>query len=527
MLPGRKYTPEDILTITWRRKWWIVAVTVFIAGVAVAGSMRLQDRFRSETLILVIPQRVPESYVRSTVTMRIEDRLRSIQQEILSRSRLERIITDFDLYAEERQLQPMEQIVAEMRANVDVETVRDDAFRVSFVAPSPRTAMIVADRLATMFIEENVRDRGIQADGTNQFLESQLDDARNRLVEHERRLEDYRRRYSGELPSQLQGNLQVLQSSQRQIQDLSESINRDRDRRLGLEKSMADVLASETLAGSLDAAGAAGAAGPAGRALSDLERARNDLRDLQLRLTPEHPDVVAKRRTIAELERKVQQEAAVSAGVDPSTSKQVTGADLIRRARAQQYQAEIDKLDQQIASKEGEMSRLRQSMSEYQRRVEAVPGHESELTELMRDYDTIQKFYSDLLSKKENSRISANLERQQVSEQFKILDRARLPEEPFSPNRARIGMIATVLGLVFGFGIVGFLEYRDTSLRTEDEIVRTLSLPVIAGIPMMRAAADVRRRRRMLVLTAATSTLAVAGLVAAVLWNLDLLKRVI
>jgi polysaccharide chain length determinant protein (PEP-CTERM system associated) len=526
VLPGRKYTPEDILTITWRRKWWIVVVTVLMTGLAVSASMRLQDRFRSETLILVIPQRVPESYVRSTVTMRIEDRLRSIQQEILSRSRLERIITDFDLYADERRLQPMEQVVADMRANVEVDTVRDDAFRVSFVAPSPRTAMIVADRLATMFIEENVRDRGVQADGTNQFLESQLEDARDRLLGHERRLEEFRRRYSGELPSQLSGNLQVLQATQRQIQDLSESINRDRDRRLIHEKSMADVLSSDPSASPLDGAPPAGAAGATGRALNELERARGEMRELQLRLRPEHPDVVAKRRSIAELERKVQQEATASAGIDPTTSKPVTGADLIRRARAQQYQTEMDKLDQQIASKEGEVSRLRQSMVEYQRRVEAVPGHESELTELMRDYETIQKFYAELLSKKENSRISANLERQQVSEQFKILDPARLPEEPFSPNRPRIAMIAAVLGLVLGLGIVGFLEYRDTSLRTEDEIVRALSLPVIAGIPMMRAVADVRRRRRRLVLTLATSTLLVAGVVTAVLWNLDLLKGI-
>ena len=128
----------------------------------------------------------------------------------------------------------MEVIVEEMRQRVIVDTVREDAFKMSYISEVPRTAMIVTDRLAAMFIEENLRDRGLLADGTNQFLESQLDDARTRLVEHEQKLEEYRRRNSGELPSQLQTNLQVIESTQNQIQNLNESINRDRDRRLVL-----------------------------------------------------------------------------------------------------------------------------------------------------------------------------------------------------------------------------------------------------------------------------------------------------
>ena len=204
MLPGRKYTPEDIAAVAWRQKWIVVSVVSLLTTAAIGVSMRLPDLYRSETLILVVPQRVPESYVRSTVTMRIEDRLRSLSQQILSRSRLERIIDDFQLFDKDVQKRPMEAIVEEMRQRVIVDTVREDAFKVSYISEVPRTAMIVTDRLAAMFIEENLRDRGLLADGTNQFLESQLDGARTRLVEHEQKLEEYRRRNSGELPSQLQ-----------------------------------------------------------------------------------------------------------------------------------------------------------------------------------------------------------------------------------------------------------------------------------------------------------------------------------
>src|SRR6185503_13850315 len=151
----------------------------------------------------------PESYVRSTVTTRIEDRLQSITQQILSRTRLERIIQDFNLYPEARKTAIMEDIVDRMRGSINVQVVKGDAFRVSFTADEARTAMRVTERLASLFIEENLRDREVLAEGTNQFLEAQLEDARRRLIETERKVEDYRRKFAGQLPSQLESNLQV------------------------------------------------------------------------------------------------------------------------------------------------------------------------------------------------------------------------------------------------------------------------------------------------------------------------------
>ena len=149
---------------------------------------------------------------------------------------------------------------------------------------------------------------------------------------------------------------------------------------------------------------------------------------MELRFKPEHPDVIAKKRMITELERKVQQDAQeVTPSTQPS-ARPLSAAQLARQGRARQFQAEIEKLDRQIAAKEADVARLRQAVSDYQHRVEAVPGHESELTDLMRDYETLQKSYTSLLAKKEESKISANLEREQVSEQFKILDPAAAAE---------------------------------------------------------------------------------------------------
>ena len=517
MLPGRQYSPEDLLRLLWYRRW-IVGIAVLLCMLAAGvASLQVKNLYRSETLILVIPQRVPESYVRSTVTTRIEDRLRSLSEQVRSRTQLEKVINDFNLYPELRQSRPMEEVVGVMNANITIDTVRDDAFRVSFVSPTPRTAMIVADRLAGMFIEESSRERVNQTDDTNSFLETQLQDARTRLVEHETKLADFRRRYSGELPTQLDANMKAIGNTQAEIQALNESIDRDRDRRMTLEKNASDALAGtpETSAGD--------GATQATKLVEQLETARGELRALQLRLKPEHPDVIAKKRAVADLERRAQAEASADPAPAPPTKS--AAADLLRQARARGYQTEIANLDRQIGQKETDISRLKKVAADYQKRIDSVPGHESELTALMRDYETLQKIYTNLLAKKEDSKISANLERQQVGEQFKMLDPARLPEQPYYPNRLRTTMIGLGVGLMLGLGIAGFLEYRDTTLRTEDEIVKMLILPVVAAIPIMVAVAERRRQRRNVVVMVAVSFLMAAGTMAGFLWRYGFLAR--
>ncbi|MCA1560678.1 MAG: lipopolysaccharide biosynthesis protein, partial [Acidobacteria bacterium] len=219
MLPGKTYKPEDVLQILRRRIWLLLVPFAVVSALTAVIARKLPDRFRSEALILVVPQRIPESYVKSTVTTRIDDRLQAMMQQILSRTRLEQIIQEFNLYAEERKDGAiMEDVVANMRVkDIKAEPVKGDAFRVSYTGGDPRVVMKVTDRMASLFIEESLRDRELLAEGTNQFLESQLEDARRRLMAHEKKLETYRKQYSGQLPSQLDSNLQAIQNTQMQI----------------------------------------------------------------------------------------------------------------------------------------------------------------------------------------------------------------------------------------------------------------------------------------------------------------------
>ena len=510
MIVGKQFGPEQILAIV-RRRWWVVLLPcVVVAGAAALVSAKLPNRFRSETLILVVPQRVPETYVKSTVTSRIEDRLQSISQQILSRTRLERIIQDFDLYRRQRRSSIMEDIVEGMRRDIDVQVVKGDAFRVSFTGEEPKTVMKVTERLASLFIEENLRDRAVLAEDSYEFIETQLEDARRRLVQHEKTLEEYRRKFSGELPSQLDANLQLIQNTQMQIQTLNDSMARDRDRRLVLERLMADAASTPDTP-----AAAAAEPGPGSRA-QQLEAEKENLRQLQMRLKPEHPDVIRAKRSVARLEE------SLAASPEPSAASRgprVSAADAARQNRLKEVSGELEQLDRQLAKKEGDEKQLRAVIDRYQTRVEATPTRESEMLELTRDYDTLQKTYASLLTKKEDSKLAANLERRQIGEQFKILDPARVAEKPFSPNRLQINGIAALAGLLLGLALAALLEMSDTTVKTDDEIVQSFALPVLAMVPVLGTPEREGTRWRRLVVFASSFALVLisAGLVV---WKL-------
>jgi len=503
MLPGKIYKPEDVLQVL-RSKIWVVLLPFAIISAATAVWVRhLPDQYRSETVILVVPQRVPESYVRSTVTTRIEDRLQSLVQQILSRTRLERIVKDFDLYAKERQIGIMEDVIERMRRDIGVEVLRGDSFRITYMGDNPRTVMQVTERLASLFIEENLRDREVLAEDTNQFLEAQLEDARHRLLEQEKKVEGYRKTYAGQLPSQLESNLQVLKSGETQMAALADSLDRDRERHLMLERQLADL---EQQPEEAPVPAASGVLTP----VQQLAKLKDALQQMQLRLKPDHPDVQRLSRAIRELEQKIADDGGT---VEEAPSPR----DLARRKRIDDVRAELEMLDRQMAKRQTDEQRLHDEMKVYQGRVEAAPARESEMTEMNRDYETLQDLYKSLLGKKEESKIAANLERRQIGEQFKLLDPARIAEKPFSPNRVRLNMIGMAAGLGVSVLLVGLLEYRDRTFKTDEEVARVLSLPVLAVIPLMRTTAEQKwalRRRICLALGFGTTVAACLAIVA-------------
>jgi polysaccharide chain length determinant protein (PEP-CTERM system associated) len=527
MLPGKKYTPDDYARILWRRRWYIAIPAVIVASVTMVVSIFLPDRYRASTSILIIPQRVPENFVRPTIEDDLSERLNTIQQQILSRTQLERIVQEFNLYERERQRMIMEDVIERMRGDISVNMARPRSrrdevnnFSVSFTTGDARKAMRVTERLASLFVQENLEERETRTEQTDLFLQSQLEEARRRLKEQEARLAEFRTRYSGRLPDQVTSNLQLLQGAQSRLQTLAESNNRDRDRLALLERQLAELPAVQPTPVPVAPAPRRGGGDqnvPL-TAAQQLEAARAELRTLQLRLRPEHPDIGRAKRFISELEAKAEDEAlkqplsAVTPApvVNPAAERAV-------QQRAEQIRNEINEVRARIESERRESARLQESILDYTSRVQAGPGLESQLAELTRDYNTLQAGYEGLLKKAEESRLASSMIKRQIGEQFKVIDGARLPERPISPDRFRINMFGILGGLALGLGLVAFLEYRDTSFKTDDDVMTTLSLPVLAVIPVMTNAGERRQARRRTLLLAASASVTCMLLAGAVM----------
>jgi polysaccharide chain length determinant protein (PEP-CTERM system associated) len=401
---------------------------------------------------------------------------------------------------------------------------------VTFDYEDGATAQKVVERLASFFIDTNARERGSQAEQTSSFLEAQMADARTRLEAQEQKLKDFRERNAGRLPTQMQANMQAIQSAQMALQAAIESVARDRDRKLILERLYNEAVAEAEAEGSASGSGST-SGDPAANIPANappeqrLEAARRALTQMEIRLSEKHPDVGRLKRLIADLERQVEA-GALQRPVNPEgmDAPPVATPDQTRkRDKLREQRAELESLERQINFKANEERRLRAEIAGYQRRLEAVPGVESEWVALTRDYDTLQASYRELLAKSENSKMAASLEQRQIGEQFRILDPPRVPQKPFSPNRPRINMMGAAAGLGIGLALLGLAWFSDSTMRSEADVLGAIDLPVMALLPYVPSEQDRRvwRRRRWL---EATAVIVLMVAVGSLFWFLRLWK---
>jgi polysaccharide chain length determinant protein (PEP-CTERM system associated) len=527
VLPGRKYTPADIFQLAWAHKWLILIPWVIVAASVAAFTRTLDNRYVSESLLQIVAARIPQNLVRSSITTSIEDRLPIITAQIMTRTRLERLIQDFDLYAEQRRSGALiEDILRDMReSHIKVVPIKGDAFRVSYETNDAALAMRVTEKLAGFFVEESMRDREIQADATNVFLEGQLEEARRRLFESEKMVEEYTKLHRGELPSQLTSNLATQASLENRLAQNQENLLRDKDRRSLVERNLIEAEAELQAAQQL--ASVTSEPGPtvAMSAAQQLEQARAAYAQMRTKMTDEHPDMQTAAKRLRELEAIAEKETLTApVSGSPRARNAAEGAGIKRIA---ELRNELSTLDSQIAQRDVAAKQLQRQIADVQRRIDATPTRDTEMIAITRDYETLKAIYTSLFQRSEDAKVAANLERRQIGEQFKIIDPARMPERPVSPNRPQLYLGGLFGGLLVGVALVGLLEYRDSSFRTDTDIVSVLALPVLATIPAILSRDDrAYLRRKRLYLCAAAGLAGVMAVGAIVVWRPDLLQRV-
>ncbi|MGO9863425.1 MAG: XrtA system polysaccharide chain length determinant [Terriglobales bacterium] len=484
-----------------RRRRWQFLVPFFCGWALVWGaSWLIPSTYRSGTLILVEQPSVPEKYVVSNIDSDIQHQLDSITQQILSRTRLIRIIDSLGLYAQERKHASPDDLVAKMTQDIDIELSRGDdrklsAFNIYYASRDPKMAQAATAELANLFITENLEQRQERSENTTKFLEDQLDQARAKLAAQEAKLRVFKDQHLGELPNQTQSNLQILAGLQNQVQANQDSLNRAKQQNTYLESLLNQYRAVESGA----KPGEVG--GPAGLAEIDkeLDQLKAQLADLTSHYTDKHPDVRKTKEQIARTEQMRERIVADvnSRAANPSPEPAAVPASLDpKSAPTLELESQLKANRLEIANREAEIKDEQSRINQYQARLNMAPVMEQQFADITRDYDQSKADYESLLAKKNQSEMSTDLEKTQQGEHFRMLDPPNLPVRPYKPNRLQLCGAGLALGLVLGGGFAFGQEKLSGKMYSEREIKKVVPFDVIAEIPLIESAEEQSSHRR-------------------------------
>jgi len=508
-----------------RRRHLHFLIPLFLGWLAVWGaSWILPPRYKSSTLILVEQPAITNDYVMPNVSDDWQTRLQSISQQILSRTRLLMIINNLHLYGDMQNTATLDDRIDQMRKDINVEIERDpgradiSAFRINYSANDPHVAQQVAGELSNLFISENLKVRQQLSQGTTNFMEQQLEDARASLAAQEAKVQQFQAEHEGALPSQQASNLQILAGLQTQLQNEQDALNTAKQQRTYLEAMLAQERAAQ---GSGHRSGADGKSmsTPADLATLDdqLERLRAQYADLSARYTDNYPDVQSLKHQIAGLEatRDNLVAAAKARSKEPKQPEESsTASDLTLSGPALQIQGQLQANQMEITNRENAITELKARINEYQGRLNAEPVTEQQLTDVTRGYDQSKQNYDELLKKKDESAMATSMEELQQGERFTILDPPTLPITPDFPNRLKFCAMGLGAGIALGFAVAGAFEFLDDRIYSGKEIKALLPMAIISEVPECVTSTDERNTKRKLVLGWVTTAFVAVAILA-------------
>jgi polysaccharide chain length determinant protein (PEP-CTERM system associated) len=487
MIENRELSMDDYLAMLRRRIKVILIPALLAPLVGFLISYAFPAKYTSQSLVLVEEQKVPEGYVKPVVTEDLMQRIATVQQRVLAPSRLQPALQNLSA-AKNRNVS---ELADDVRANLSIEPVVTDlnqaaakkpkkpgqgsdvpGFTVNYTARNPREAQEICEAVTSLMIEENLKSREQVAQSTTEFLTRQLEEKKKGLDEQDSKLAAFKRQYMGQLPGDVDNNLKLLMAMNSQLDANPQSLNRAQQDKAYTESLLAQQLAawkstqSSTNPQTLE---------------QQLTTLQAQLLQLQARYTADHPDVIKTKSDIAEVKKRLAEVNSASAATTEGTDK----ASASEPPEIRQLRLQIHQYEGIIEQTSREQKRLQSQIQVYQGRMALSPGIEEQYKQLTRDYDTALKSYQDLLAKKGDSEMATDMERRQQGEQMRLLNQASLPDSPSFPNRWLFAGGGLGAGLFIGLGIAMWLELRDKSIRTEQDVVAALELPILVSVPWL------------------------------------------
>ncbi|MEX2300605.1 MAG: GNVR domain-containing protein [Bryobacterales bacterium] len=505
-----QFLPLSIVRAVWKRKLWVLLVWAIVSAATFVVVMRLPAVYLAQSLVLIEGQRIPERFVPATVDDELSNRLSMLTQQIKSYTALQETIERFNLYHEERRSMVEEEIINKMREDIAVDLVPGwgrrsyPAFTISYQGSNPQLVARVAQALTEKFRDQNLKMRGQQARGTQQFLETQLKESRDQLEKQEAKLREFQQKYHGELPTQASALLGKLNRLEVQLKGTQDSLRAAEQQKTVLQNAGASAETSlsavRELANQPSDAAAAGLAAAA--PMSDSQKARIVLNLLRLRYSDDHPDVLRQQDQLERLERLEAAGAASSASQSAESGAEGAGPVGLRgyslasmlqdhEDRVRSINIQLGIVDQDMAALEQEKRRILAEMGATQGRVEALPSVEQELAMVIRDYDISRENYRQLLDKKNAADLAANMENSEKAERLVVLDMPRVPSKPIKPKREMLISMGCTGGLALGILLAFGIELRRGVLLGEWELPEGST--VLGRVPRVKLALTSRQ----------------------------------
>jgi polysaccharide chain length determinant protein (PEP-CTERM system associated) len=476
----REFTPQDFLAMLRRR--WPICVYMASVGlvIGIALAFLLPKRYESKTIVLVEQPSVSATYVPAAVSEDWNSRLASMQQQILSRTRLSDVIQKLNLYPNDVGHASMDELVDRLGKDIDVvpmEPIEGDpdrslpGFDVTVTYQDPGHAQQICQEITSMFMEENTRAREAQSANTTDFLAQQLQEAKAKLDDQDAKLADFKQHNLGALPDEEQTNLNLLMGYNTQLEAATQNVGR-----LQQEKTFDESLLAQQLAAFKQSQTSQDPT----TLETQKQAAEARLAALRAQYTDEYPDVVKAQEDLDAINQRIaaaQQAGPTDTGA-AAEKPNVMDPQSIQQLRAQVHQADVavDEAIKQEQSLQGQIGAL-------QSRLKASPEVEEDFKDITRDYQTALDFYNDLLKKHDEAAEATDLEHEQEGEQFVFLDPPNLPSHASFPNPLLFAAGGLGGGLALGLGIIAFFLIQDSTLHTDHDVEAMLHVPAIAMIP--------------------------------------------
>ncbi|HEY2432315.1 MAG TPA: GNVR domain-containing protein [Vicinamibacterales bacterium] len=483
----QSFHPLDYMAAVKRRKWWFVVPLA--ACVALGGAILLvwPKTYLSRVALGVQSPSVSGDLLRGVSSMDPVDRQRAIQQQLLSPEVLDRVIGEEQIDPKHNREQVAARLRDDLAKNIEVPptiglngrpdpTRGIEMFYLGVTDASAERAQRIANRVAQVFVDENLKAQRARAENSADVLAQQAGESQARLTDLDNRMRTKKQGFIGRLPEQIPANVQMVNGARQQFESVSIQIRAQQD---GLTLIDGQIQAMQQ---------GAGVEGMTASALAASQAAQKHVDDLQAQLasdralgyTDKHPDV-----TRLQEEIKVAKADVAASKVDqPSNRDELLKSDPLYRQKVQERDmARIHLKELQDAARNASAQ-----ISSYQSRVESAPMVEQELTSLQRDYDLEKARYADLNTRLQAARLAEDLAKKQGGERFSILYPADYPKQPIDPQPLKVMGLALALGFVLGAGAALGREFLDRSVYDSRALQNEFEVPVLGEIPRITAA---------------------------------------